>query len=43
MNLSKLNSIWEEVLISIKNKLQDNNIFNTFFQDSKLYEVVLGC
>lgn len=39
MNFSKLNSIWEEVLLSLKNKLQDNNIFNTFFQDSKLYEV----
>lgn len=39
MNFSKLNSIWEEVLLLLKNKLQDNNIFNTFFQDSKLYEV----
>ena len=39
MNYSKLNNIWEEVLLSLKNKLQDNNIFNTFFQDSKLYEV----
>ena len=39
MNFSKLNNIWEEVLSSLKNKLQDNNIFNTFFQDSKLYEV----
>ena len=39
MNFSKLNNIWEEVLLSLKNKLQDNNIFNTFFQDSKLYEV----
>lgn len=39
MNFSKLNSIWEEVLESLKNKLQDNNIFNTFFQDSKLYEL----
>lgn len=39
MNFSKLNSLWEEVLLSLKNKLQDNNIFNTFFQDSKLDEV----
>ncbi len=39
MNFSKLNSIWEEVLLSLKNKLQDNNIYNTFFQDSKLYEI----
>lgn len=39
MNFSKLNSIWEEVLSSLKNKLQDNNIYNTFFQDSKLYEI----
>ena len=39
MNFSKLNNIWEEVLLSLKNKLQDNNIFNTFFQDSKLYEI----
>lgn len=39
MNFSKLNSIWDEVLSSLKNKLQDNNIFNTFFQDSKLYEI----
>jgi len=39
MNLSKLNLIWDEVLSSLKNKLQDNNIFNTFFQDSKLYDV----
>ena len=39
MNFSKLNNIWEEVLLSLKDKLQDNNIFNTFFQDSKLYEV----
>ena len=39
MNISKLNSIWEEVLTSLKSKLQDNNIFNTFFQDSKLYEI----
>lgn len=39
MNFSKLNNIWEEVLLSLKSKLQDNNIFNTFFQDSKLYEV----
>ena len=42
MNFSKLNSIWEEVLLSLKNKLQDNNIFNTFFQDSKLYDVKDG-
>ena len=39
MNISKLNNIWEEVLSSLKSKLQDNNIFNTFFQDSKLYDV----
>lgn len=39
MNFSKLNNIWGEVLLSLKSKLQDNNIFNTFFQDSKLYEV----
>ncbi len=39
MNVSKLNNIWGEVLLSLKNKLQDNNIFNTFFQDSKLYEI----
>lgn len=39
MNFSKLNNIWEEVLLSLKSKLQDNNIFNTFFQDSKLYEI----
>ena len=26
-------------MLSLKNKLQDNNIFNTFFQDSKLYDV----
>ena len=39
MNFSKLNSIWDEVLISLKSKLQDNNIFNTFFQDSKLYDI----
>ncbi len=39
MNFSKLNTIWEEVLECLKNKLQDINVFNTFFQDSKLYEV----
>ena len=39
MNFSKLNNIWEEVLLTLKNRLQDSNIFNTFFQDSKLYEV----
>ena len=39
MNFSKLNNLWSNVLLSLKNKLQDNNIFNTFFQDSKLYEV----
>ena len=39
MNFSKLSNIWEEVLLSLKSKLQDNNIYNTFFQDSKLYEV----
>lgn len=39
MNLSKLGLIWDEVLASLKNKLQDNNIFNTFFQDSKLYDI----
>lgn len=39
MNLSKLGLIWDEVLASLKNKLQDNNIFNTFFQDSKLYDL----
>ena len=39
MNFSKLSNIWEEVLLSLKSKLQDNNIFNTFFQDSKLYDV----
>lgn len=39
MNFSKLNDIWGDVLLSLKNKLQDNNIFNTFFQDSKLYEI----
>ena len=42
MNFSKLNSIWEEVQLSLKNKLQDNNIFNTFFQDSKLYDIKDG-
>ena len=39
MNFFKLNNLWTDVLLSLKNKLQDNNIFNTFFQDSKLYEV----
>ena len=39
MNFSKLNTVWEDVLLSLKGKLHDNNIFNTFFQDSCLYEV----
>ena len=43
MNFSKLNNIWGEVLLSLKNKLQDNNIFNTFFQDSNLYDIKDDC
>lgn len=39
MNLSKLSTIWEQVLQIVKDQLQDNKVFDTFFQNSKLYKV----
>lgn len=39
MNLSKLSTIWEQVLQIVKDQLQDNKVFETFFQNSKLYKV----
>ena len=39
MNLSKLNSIWEDVLKIVKTSISDNSVFNTFFQDTSLYLV----
>ena len=39
MNLSKLSAIWEQVLQIVKDQLQDNKIYDTFFQNSKLYKV----
>ena len=39
MNLSKLSTIWNEALQMIKEQLQDNKVYDTFFQNSKLYKV----
>jgi chromosomal replication initiator protein len=39
MNLSKLSTIWEQVLQIVKDQLQDNKVFDTFFQNSKLCKV----
>ena len=39
MNLSKLSTIWEQVLQIVKDQLQDNKVYETFFQNSKLYKV----
>ena len=39
MDLSKLNSVWDNVLNVLKTKLSDNNVFNTFFQNTKLYSI----
>lgn len=39
MNLSKLSTIWNQVLQIVKDQLQDNKVYDTFFQNSKLYKV----
>ena len=39
MNLSKLSTIWNDALQMIKEQLQDNKVYDTFFQNSKLYKV----
>lgn len=39
MNLSKLSTIWDQVLQIVKDQLQDNKVYDTFFQNSKLYKV----
>jgi len=39
MNLSKLSTVWGEVLQIVKDQLNDNKVFETFFQNSKLYKV----
>ena len=39
MNLSKLSTIWNDALQMIKDQLQDNKVYDTFFQNSKLYKV----
>ena len=39
MNLSKLSTVWSEVLQIVKDQLNDNKVFETFFQNSKLYKV----
>ena len=39
MNLSKLTTIWDQVLKIVKDQLQDNKVYETFFQNSKLYKV----
>lgn len=39
MNLSKLSAIWDEVLKIVREQLNDNKIYDTFFQNSRLYKV----
>ena len=39
MNLSKLSTIWDQVLQIVKDQLNDNKVYETFFQNSKLYKV----
>ena len=39
MNLSKLSTVWGEVLQIVRDQLNDNKVFETFFQNSKLYKV----
>ena len=39
MNLSKLSTIWYQVLQIVKDQLNDNKVSETFFQNSKLYKV----
>lgn len=39
MELSRLNSVWDEVLKRLQTNIADNNVFDAFFQDTKLYSV----
>ncbi len=39
MNLSKLSTVWGEVLQIVQDQLADNTVFDTLFQNSKLYKV----
>ena len=39
MNLSKLSTVWGEVLQIVRNQLSDNSVFDALFQNSKLYKV----